>query len=541
MSELDTVYYHGRIEYLEFGHDVPEGDFARFVVLFIKMLLKTFELENEEFPSSKRGRKSYSLRKMMSLVYYSYSRGFTEASVIEDMAKYHSHFQYVANGITPDEDTINNFIKIWGSFFEYLISYTVQFAKIAGFTTFENICADSTFIKSANNKFNVVHKEDVEILIDYYSSKLVDNEQLDALRLPARKIINRTDMSNKEKLKYLNDIMKRFDETGANTIPVHDMESIHIYNKQGNPDIGYNLQTAVDSSSKMFMALIVSQKATDHYQLPDIMNKTIKNMGIMSEYCCADAGYHTRRTLEYLYEIGLNGLIDNNRSAKLRNGHSNSNKFHKDNMDYNVEGDYFICYNEEKLVFQETKVRWDKKRKDYVIDRHYHNKNACLNCKFADECCNGNHRVVKITGGKLAVEMMAKFKDYTNVLQYVKRFSTVEAPNGTLRRFYHINEFLSKGKVRIQNRVNICGGSYNLKRIYNQLMAMEGIDESNILDVVKNFCEYVNSVMFIWRDTNFLFLDNVLQLPYICESCLSNELVEYSVDECQSRLIEVES
>ena len=63
--------------------------------------------------------------------------------------------------------------------------------------------------------------------------------------------------------------------------------------------------------------------------------------------------------------------------------------------------------------------------------------------------------------------MMAKFEDYTNVLQYVKRFSTVEAPNGTLRRFYHINEFLSKGKVRIQNRVNICGGSYNLKRIYN--------------------------------------------------------------------------
>lgn len=148
---------------------------------------------------------------------------------------------------------------------------------------------------------------------------------------------------------------------------------------------------------------------------------------------------------------------------------------------------------------------------------------------------------MKITGGKLAVEMMAKFEDYTNVLQYVKRFSTVEAPNGTLRRFYHINEFLSKGKVRIQNRVNICGGSYNLKRIYNQLMAMDGIDESNILDVVKNFCEYVNSVMFIWRDTNFLFLDDVLQLPYICESCLSNELVEYSVDECQSRLIEVES
>lgn len=59
MSELDTVYYSGWFEYVEFGHDVPEGDFARFVVLFIKMLLKTFELENEKFPSSKRGRKSF--------------------------------------------------------------------------------------------------------------------------------------------------------------------------------------------------------------------------------------------------------------------------------------------------------------------------------------------------------------------------------------------------------------------------------------------------------------------------------------------------
>ena len=539
MGELDTVYYHGRLEYVEFGHDVPEGDFARFVVLFIEMLLKTFELKNEEFPSSRKGRKSYSLCKMMSLVFYAYSRGFTESSVIADMVKYHSYFRYVANGITPNEDTINNFINIWGCFFEYLISYTVQFAKIAGFTNFENICADSTVIKSANNKFNVVHKEDVIILIDYYSGKLVDYKQLEGLRFPARKIINRTDKSNKEKLIYLNDILKRFDETGANTIPVHDMESIHIYNKQGNPDVGYNLQTAVDSSSKMFMSLIVSQKATDHHQLPDIMNKSIKNMGVLPEFCCADAGYNTRRTLEYLDEIDLNALIDDNRSAKLRNGHSNTNKFHKDNMEYNVKDDYFTCYNKEKLFYQETKVRWDKKREEYIIEREYHDKNACLNCKFADECCKSDYRVVKIAGGILAVNMLAKFEDYTNVLQYVKRFSTVEAPNGTLRSFYHVNEFLSKGIIRIQNRVNICGGSYNLKRIYNQLIKMEGIDESNILDVVKKFCQYVNSIMFIWRDTTFPFLDEVLQLPYICESCLSNASLENTEDVCQSRLITV--
>ncbi len=184
MGEFDTKFYHGRFEYVEFGHDVPEGDFTRFVVLFIKTLLEAFEVENEVFPSSKKGRKPYSLRKMMSLVYYSYSRGFTKASVIADMAKNHSYFKYVANGITPDEDTINNFINIWGSFFEYLISYTVQFAKISGFTDFENVCADGTFIRSANNKFNVVHRDDVEVLIDYYSGKISGLGAIGEFKIP---------------------------------------------------------------------------------------------------------------------------------------------------------------------------------------------------------------------------------------------------------------------------------------------------------------------------------------------------------------------
>ena len=42
------------------------------------------------------------------------------------MAKNHTYFKYAANGITPNEDTINNFINIWGSFFEYTITYSIQ-------------------------------------------------------------------------------------------------------------------------------------------------------------------------------------------------------------------------------------------------------------------------------------------------------------------------------------------------------------------------------------------------------------------------------
>lgn len=539
MCDIDTNDYVGRFEFVEFSHNVPEGDFARFVVLFIKMLLKTFEVENETFPSSKPGRKPYALHKMASLVYYSYARGFTKASVIEDMVKNHTYFKFVANGIEPDEDTINNFINIWGSFFEYIIDYSIQLAQIAGFTTFENTCVDSTFAKSNNNKFNVVHKNDVKILIDYYSNKLVDMDELEGLRFPARKFLNREDLSNKDKLKYLNKIMKRFDETGANTIPVHYIDSIHLYNKDGNPDVGYNIQTAVDSESKMFIALIVSQKATDHHQFPDIMNKSIENMGIFPHFACADAGYNTRRTLEYVEEIGLNALIDNNRSAKLRNGHSNDNKFHKDNMNYNIQEDYFTCYNHEKLFYQETKVKWDEKKQDYDIQRKYYNKEACAHCKYSKECCTTKYRTVSISGGILALKMMLKFEEYENVIAYTKRFSTVEAPNGTLKIHYHINELLTPNLIKSQNKINICGGSYNLIRLYNQFIELEGINESNILEIVKELCDKTNALMSIYRNKTFPFLEEKLELPYICESCLSNKLLENEIFKAQITLMEV--
>ncbi len=69
MSDININDYSGRFEYVKFDHNVPEGDFARFVVKFIKMVLKNFQVENETFPSSKSGRKPYSLHKMVSLVF----------------------------------------------------------------------------------------------------------------------------------------------------------------------------------------------------------------------------------------------------------------------------------------------------------------------------------------------------------------------------------------------------------------------------------------------------------------------------------------
>ena len=374
MGDIDTAYYRGRFEYVEFDCEIPKDDLVRFVVEVIMSIISIFQLENEVIKCNTAGRECYSLSKMARLVYYAYARGFTSPEVISDFAKNHKFFKYAANGIEPSDDAIAMFINKWGSFFDYALKFMVQMAFVANLTEFESVSVDSTHKKTANNKFNVLHEDDIEVLIKYYSGLAVSDEELANLRYPAKNFLKSTDISNRRKLNNLNKVLDKLHETDSNTMPIHDIESIHITNKKKIADLGYNIQAAVDWRTKMMMAIDVTRKATDHNQFQNIILKAISYMGEIPNVSCADAGYNTRRTLEFIEEIGLNALIDNNRSAKLRNGHKNKNKFHKDNMGYDNVEDAFICFNEEYLYYQGTNIRWDDKKGDYEIIRKYFNK-----------------------------------------------------------------------------------------------------------------------------------------------------------------------
>ena len=49
MSDIDTNDYRGRFEFVEFGYNVPEGDFARFVRVFIREVLSILRWKMRHF------------------------------------------------------------------------------------------------------------------------------------------------------------------------------------------------------------------------------------------------------------------------------------------------------------------------------------------------------------------------------------------------------------------------------------------------------------------------------------------------------------
>lgn len=67
-----------------------------------------------------------------------------------------------------------------------------------------------------------------------------------------------------------------------------------------------------------------------------------------------------------------------------------------------------------------------------------------------------------------------------NQKEYKLRSCTVEAPNGTFKIYYHINEMAVIGIEKVQTMYDIIASSYNIKRLFN-------IFEENDIDFIEVF------------------------------------------------------
>ena len=96
--------------------------------------------------------------------------------------------------------------------------------------------------------------------------------------------------------------------------------------------IAYNIQSAVDYDTKLICAINVTQSPTDHYELPAIAERAIRNIETTPKYISADTIYLNQITLSYFADNKINGLIPTRKQSKEKIGKLNPNQFHKDHF-----------------------------------------------------------------------------------------------------------------------------------------------------------------------------------------------------------------
>ena len=126
-------------------------------------------------------------------------------------------------------------------------------------------------------------------------------------------------MDIEDKIELLYDIETQFTFTGQNKIPINDIEARFMKSKKGNFMVAYNIQSAVNYDTKLICAINVTQNPTDHYELPSIAERAIKNIKTTPKYISADTIYLNQISLSYLADKKNRWTNTNQKTIQRKN------------------------------------------------------------------------------------------------------------------------------------------------------------------------------------------------------------------------------
>lgn len=477
-------------------YNVPSDHISRFVVDFIEDAYEKLDIKINE---NNKGRPSYNLCSMIKLLVWAKLEHMDSARIIEEMAKYHDIFKFVCDGITPSERTIQRYRDEYGEYYELFLQMTLKKASEEKYTEFNHVAIDGTVKKACNSNHNTISKKETQLLLQYYKGVQIDEDKLENLHKPAKKLYENPNLNNEEKLEILYDIETEFTLTGQDKIPMNDKQARKMKGKKGNFLIAYNIQSAVDYDTKLICAINVTQSPTDHYQLPAIADKAIKNIKKIPEHMSADTIYLNPTSLSYFKNKNIDGLIPTRKQSKEIIGKLNKNPFHKDHFEYIGEKDVFKCPAGQYLTFYNQYTIPDKDpEKPAKIKRLYNNYTACKNCKYQKDCISQKqtHRTITENGNRLQIEMYFKMEKEEYQEEYSKR-PCVEGPFGTFKEFYHIEQEVVIGKTKTEERIYLDALAYNIKRLYNLKY-----NKNNQKEDIMNFCENISVTHQLALDVN---------------------------------------
>ena len=119
-----------------------------------------------------------------------------------------------------------------------------------------------------------------------------------------------------------------------------------MYNKQHRAQLSYNLQHGVDTKSILICGINVSQSPTDHYEIPALMDKVLKNLnGIQPKIVSADTIYRTIINLTYINDKEITILTPTRKQGKESINYLNKNPFSNDYFSYDPIKEVIICPN----------------------------------------------------------------------------------------------------------------------------------------------------------------------------------------------------
>ena len=414
---------------LNLEYMIPSNDSVRLLSQFVEEM----DLSDLYMTYSRVKENQASPRKLLKIILYGYMNGLYSSRDIESACHRDINFMFLLEGSkAPDHSTIARFRTLhFAPCAEQILAQTTNFLYEIGEISGESIFIDGTKIEASSNKFTFVWKravtKNMQKLFTKIENFVAECSELYGVRVGYRNTIKIKDLKKLRKKLYrikkaeniefvhgcgkrktalqrsIEQLEQYLGKLKEYTQKIHICGNRNSYSKtdedatfmrmkedamkNGQLKPAYNLQHAVDSGYIAW--LTIGPQPTDTTTLIPLLKSMQENLNFKYLKIVADSGYESEENYSFIENNGQLSFIKpaNYEISKTRKYQNDISRI--ENMEYNYDGDYYVCKNNRRLYANDIKKR--KSKTGYVSTKTIYTCENCNNCKFKAGCIKGHN------------------------------------------------------------------------------------------------------------------------------------------------------
>jgi len=460
---------------LLFGLSVEEALPSDSDVRAFNDVMDCLDYSEMESRCSELGCPAYPPRVMAKILGYAYSLGLRSSRKIEKLLSIDVRFIWLAGGLKPDHNTLARFRKERWKELTGLFESSARVSTEAGLVFLNAVCTDGSKIVAAASRKRVYGQKRIERGRDAVEKMLREAEEVDQAEderygsgyegeIPKRL------RNAKERKARLEKIAKRLAEGKSRSVVETEPDSRVMLTSEGKRP-AYNLQASVDAENQIIVAMKLTQSENDHGYLPEMVEETVSNIGLVPDISIADTGYVDEKTLEWLEETGHNALMPPQEPCKSRT----DGRFEARCFVRSADRDVLICPAGRELSFRGEYRKKNGAYRRYAIF-------GCKDCSFRSACIgNGDGRRIDVSAMACQkAQMKEKLESAEGRLLYQLRQETPEPVFGRIKENMGLRRFLLWGVQGATAESALACLAHNVLKCVSSVSAMSYLRANKI-------------------------------------------------------------
>jgi transposase len=466
-------------------------------------------------PFKDKGQPPYDPRMMMKVLVYAYATKLYSTRKIEKALKQDITYMWISGNEKPDHNTINRFRSVYfKDIMEEVFTHVLDYLRAEKYVKFETFFVDGTKLEADAGKYTHVWRkniarykeqlrESVRQLLkeineinqqedsqygDNSLPELGSNEEVDSTKLKTivddlnndlkknaeKKLGKKAARSVESRIKKIekkSEKLQQYEENekvlnGRNSYSKTDTDA-SMMRMKGSDELrpGYNQQ--ISTEGQFIVNYSVHPNSSDAPTFVPHLQK-ILNRG--DDYLplnyVGDAAYGSEENYHALAQAEIESYLQYSTFYREITGKHN-NPFHKDNMEYDADGDFFICPAQKRITYDRTEERVTEN--GYTTQVKIYRCKSCEGCHLKEKCTKSEHgRSIQVR--EKLEEYKEKARDNLTSNLGVKlrnqRGWDVETIFGDQKHNQGYKRIRLRGADKAEVELGLLSISYNLRKVH---------------------------------------------------------------------------